>query len=306
MISVRVPGSSANLGPGFDAFAAALALHLELEVRGDRLVRLPHRPARRPRPSQPRRARVRAAASAGSLRVPDALLDPALRRARLQRRGVRRRAASPPTGSAAAARTSSRTRSRWRAIPDNVAASLLGGVTVYVDGRAARLEPPEGLSAILVVPRAAVRTSAARAALPATRAARRRGRQLRPRRAARARPGARRPGPRRGRAARPDPPALPRPPVPAVRGAPGARAGARSARGDDLGRRADGAGLGADRGGRRTCARRSSARRTGGRRSCRPRSSRAARRCSRARTLELWRRAALAREAGPRPSRSPT
>src|SRR4051812_48819284 len=29
---VRVPASSANLGPGFDAFAAALAFHLELEV----------------------------------------------------------------------------------------------------------------------------------------------------------------------------------------------------------------------------------------------------------------------------------
>jgi len=29
---VRVPASSANLGPGFDAFACAVALHLELEV----------------------------------------------------------------------------------------------------------------------------------------------------------------------------------------------------------------------------------------------------------------------------------
>ena len=29
---VRVPASSANLGPGFDVLAAALALHLELEV----------------------------------------------------------------------------------------------------------------------------------------------------------------------------------------------------------------------------------------------------------------------------------
>src|SRR3954454_17156429 len=29
---VRVPASTANLGPGFDTFAAALALHLELEV----------------------------------------------------------------------------------------------------------------------------------------------------------------------------------------------------------------------------------------------------------------------------------
>src|ERR1700710_2790690 len=29
---VRVPASSANLGPGYDAFAAALALHTEVEV----------------------------------------------------------------------------------------------------------------------------------------------------------------------------------------------------------------------------------------------------------------------------------
>ncbi len=32
-VAVRVPASSANLGPGFDTFAAALDLHLELEVR---------------------------------------------------------------------------------------------------------------------------------------------------------------------------------------------------------------------------------------------------------------------------------
>src|SRR5688572_32970555 len=29
---VRVPGSTANLGPGFDSMAAAVSLHLELEV----------------------------------------------------------------------------------------------------------------------------------------------------------------------------------------------------------------------------------------------------------------------------------
>src|SRR5512144_2790387 len=29
---VRVPASSANLGPGFDTFAAALAIHMEVEV----------------------------------------------------------------------------------------------------------------------------------------------------------------------------------------------------------------------------------------------------------------------------------
>jgi len=31
-VRVRVPASSANLGPGFDCFAAALGLYLELEV----------------------------------------------------------------------------------------------------------------------------------------------------------------------------------------------------------------------------------------------------------------------------------
>ena len=31
-VTVRVPASSANLGPGFDCFAAALGLFLELEV----------------------------------------------------------------------------------------------------------------------------------------------------------------------------------------------------------------------------------------------------------------------------------
>jgi len=32
VVRVRVPASSANLGPGFDCFAAALGLFLELEV----------------------------------------------------------------------------------------------------------------------------------------------------------------------------------------------------------------------------------------------------------------------------------
>ena len=32
---VRVPASSANLGPGFDVMAAALSLHMELEVSED-------------------------------------------------------------------------------------------------------------------------------------------------------------------------------------------------------------------------------------------------------------------------------
>ena len=37
---VRVPASSANLGPGYDVMAAAVSLWLELEVRGGRRVLL--------------------------------------------------------------------------------------------------------------------------------------------------------------------------------------------------------------------------------------------------------------------------
>ena len=168
MIRVRVPGSSANLGPGFDAFAAALALHLELEVRGDRLVRVRDRPARRARPAQPRGPRVRTPAPAGPLRVPDALVDPALRRAGLERRGLRRRPArrrprprrrlGPP-----------RTRDRDGGPPGQrrgVAARRRRPSTSTAAPRASSRRP--GSRAILVVPRAPVRTAAARAALPAT------------------------------------------------------------------------------------------------------------------------------------------
>jgi homoserine kinase len=51
--------------------------------------------------------------------------------------------------------------------PDNVAAALLGGIVLCADGEAVRFDPPAGLEAILVVPRRALRTAKARAALPA-------------------------------------------------------------------------------------------------------------------------------------------
>src|SRR5271168_4271793 len=50
---------------------------------------------------------------------------------------------------------------------DNVAAALLGGFVVCSDGEVVRFEPPTGLEALAVVPDQAVRTHAARAALPA-------------------------------------------------------------------------------------------------------------------------------------------
>src|ERR1700704_6294248 len=50
--------------------------------------------------------------------------------------------------------------------PDNVAAALRGGVVICADAQVARFEPPTGLEALAVVPGEAVRTRAARAALP--------------------------------------------------------------------------------------------------------------------------------------------
>ena len=68
---VRVPASSANLGPGFDAFAAALDLHMEVEVveTGRFAVHTDLRIARDRRNLV--RPRVRAPAPAGRLRVHD-------------------------------------------------------------------------------------------------------------------------------------------------------------------------------------------------------------------------------------------
>ena len=166
MIHVRVPGSSANLGPGFDAFAAALALHLDLEVRetGSFAFHTDLKVAR-----DQRNLAVRAFAR---LHPPDRF-EFRMRSSIPLSGGLGSSGAACVAGLIAADRVrGGGTELLAHAIemeghPDNVAASLLGGVTVYVDGRAARLDPPDGLSAILVVPRSAVRTSAARAALPA-------------------------------------------------------------------------------------------------------------------------------------------
>jgi homoserine kinase len=50
--------------------------------------------------------------------------------------------------------------------PDNVGAALRGGFVVIADGQVASMQAPSGLEALAVVPHTAVRTSAARAALP--------------------------------------------------------------------------------------------------------------------------------------------
>jgi homoserine kinase len=162
---VRVPASSANLGPGFDVMAAAVGLWLELEVeetgtfevvtslevptdRSNLLVRAFERLA----PADAFRFVVRseiplsgglgssAAAVVAGLAAADHLfeLDADLLALATELEGH----------------------------PDNVGAALRGGF-VICDGPDVRGVPaPDALEAVLVVPTEAVGTSAARAALP--------------------------------------------------------------------------------------------------------------------------------------------
>ena len=163
---VRVPASSANLGPGYDAFGAALAIHLEVEVeetgtfavetgldvprdRSNLLVRAFERlhPADRftfrISSDIPLNGGLGSSASAivAGLVAADHLfeLDADLMGLAVEIEGH----------------------------PDNVAPALLGGLVVSADGEPVRLDPPPELEAVLVVPHEAVRTEAARAALPA-------------------------------------------------------------------------------------------------------------------------------------------
>lgn len=162
---VRVPASSANLGPGFDVLAAALALHLEVEVvetgrfavhtdlriRTDRR-NLVVRAFERLHPADDFEFRIEskiplsgglgssAAAIVAGLMAADHLfeLDADLERLSAEVEGH----------------------------PDNVAAALHGGIVICDGESVTRFEVPMGLEGVLVVPREPVRTAAARAALP--------------------------------------------------------------------------------------------------------------------------------------------
>src|SRR5438477_10908007 len=162
---VRVPASSANLGPGFDAFAAALALHMELEVeetgrfgvetdlqiatdrrnlavRGFEKLHPPDRFTFRITSNIPLSGGLgtSAAAYVAGLMAADHLfeLDAGLLALAAELEGH----------------------------PDNAAAALEGGIVVCDGANVQRFDPPLGLEAILVVPDEAVLTTEARAALP--------------------------------------------------------------------------------------------------------------------------------------------
>jgi homoserine kinase len=165
MIRVRVPASSANLGPGFDVLAAALGLHMELEVEetGRFAVRTDLAIAR-----DRRNLAVRGFAA---LRPPDRATFTIRSQIPLSG-GLGTSAAAYVAGLAAADALNGggadllAEAARLEGHPDNVAAALFGGFVICDGARAERIEPPAGLSAVLVVPHEAVRTAKARAALP--------------------------------------------------------------------------------------------------------------------------------------------
>jgi homoserine kinase len=164
---VRVPASSANLGPGYDVLAAALAIHLELQVE-----------------------------ETGEFGVEADLDGIPLDRSNLCVRafellhpadGVtfRLRSDIPPAaglGSSAAAIVAGLVAAdhmyeldadllpraaRLEGHPDNVAAALRGGFVICSDDGAERFDPPPELEGVLAIPPQRVPTAEARAALPA-------------------------------------------------------------------------------------------------------------------------------------------
>jgi homoserine kinase len=170
---VRVPASSANLGPGYDVLAAALSLQLELEVAesGSFSVDAGGLPVPEDRDNLCVRAFETLKSAEG--------LSFEIRSEIPLSRGLGSSAAAIVAGLAAADHLYELALSREELFqraaeleghPDNVAAALYGGFVVCAsqDGLpvAARFDPPEGLEAIGVIPADEVSTEKARAAIP--------------------------------------------------------------------------------------------------------------------------------------------
>jgi homoserine kinase len=165
---VRVPASTANLGPGYDVLAAALAIELELEVEetGEFAVEcdVPSVPCDRSNlcvraferlhPADGLRFRIRSTIPAAA--------------------GLGSSAAAIVAGLCAADHLFEldaplfEHAAELEGHPDNVAAALFGGFVICVGSGElpARLDPPAGLEGVLVIPQGNVATGEARAAMP--------------------------------------------------------------------------------------------------------------------------------------------
>jgi len=162
---VRVPASSANLGPGFDVLAAALGLFLTVEVveTGEFKVVTSLR-LRRDRANLIVRAfETLHPADRFEFRVSSTIPLSG---------GLGSSSAGVVAGLLAADHMFELDAdilahaTEIEGHTDNAAASLLGGVVICDEADAHRIDLPDGLEAVLVIPGASVRTAQARQALP--------------------------------------------------------------------------------------------------------------------------------------------
>ncbi len=164
---VRVAASSANLGPGFDVLAVALALHLELEViETGHFGVVTELDVPRDRSNLVVRAFEHLhPADEFEFRIASEIPMSG---------GLGSSAAAIVAGLVAACHLRDldldllASATELEGHPDNVAAALRGGIVICTGSRVHRFDPPIGLEAALVVPFEAVRTAQARAALPAS------------------------------------------------------------------------------------------------------------------------------------------
>jgi homoserine kinase len=162
---VRVPASSANLGPGFDAFGAALALYLELEVRETGTFAV-HTDLDLPRD------RTNLVIRAFERLHPADGFEFAIKSDIPLSGGLGSSAAAILAGLLAADHLFELDAdvrglaTDLEGHSDNAAAALHGGFVVSASDGVHRFDPPMGLEAVLVVPHEAVPTDAARTALP--------------------------------------------------------------------------------------------------------------------------------------------
>ena len=170
---VRVPASSANLGPGYDAMAAAMAMHLELEV--EEAGGYSFDPGGMEVPTGRENLIVRAFES---LHPADGIAF-RLRSEIPLARGLGSSAAAIVAGLYAADHLYELALGKEEMLarateleghPDNVAAAIFGGFVVCGTEAglpvAARFDPPDGLEGIVVIPPDEVSTERAREAVP--------------------------------------------------------------------------------------------------------------------------------------------
>ena len=167
--SVRVPASSANLGPGYDVLAAALALHLELEVEetGEFFV---HTDV----PGIPTDRSNLCVRAFEALRPADGVTFH-IRSEIPAAAGLGSSAAAIVAGLAAADHMYEldaplfELAAELEGHPDNVAAALCGGFVICPGPgeEPVRFDPAPGLEGVLAIPDHEVSTAEARAAMPA-------------------------------------------------------------------------------------------------------------------------------------------